>query len=167
MKTPSGVPLPLNASRSRAEDSCCFHMEPRRGAHLSASTFPFPSPKFSLDTLYVSTAKHVFEKKLKPKLMKLPQAKSSPLINKEIYRITQTIESYLLSIVNPEWAVAIAISLAQDIPEGTSLPPTAAPWAAGSLCWARSARFCGFKGKRRDSSERRMPPLLACLTAER
>ncbi|XP_070485259.1 kinetochore-associated protein 1 [Equus przewalskii] len=75
--------------------------------------------KFSLDTLYMSTAKHVFEKKLKPKLLKLTQAKSSTLINKEITRITQTIESYLLSIVNPEWAVAIAISLAQDIPEGS------------------------------------------------
>uniref|UniRef100_A0A8C5UJY0 Kinetochore associated 1 n=1 Tax=Microcebus murinus TaxID=30608 RepID=A0A8C5UJY0_MICMU len=75
--------------------------------------------KFSLDTLYVSTAKHVFEKKLKPKLLKLTQAKSSTSINKEITKITQTIESYLLSIVNPEWAVAIAISLAQDIPEGS------------------------------------------------
>lgn len=75
--------------------------------------------KFSLDTLYVSTAKHVFEKKLKPKLLKLPQAKSSALINKDITKITQTIESYLLSIVNPEWAVAIAISLAQEIPEGS------------------------------------------------
>ncbi|XP_012664469.2 kinetochore-associated protein 1 [Otolemur garnettii] len=75
--------------------------------------------KFSLDTLYVSTAKHVFEKKLKPKLFKLTQAKSSTLINKEVTKITQTIESYLLSIVNPEWAVAIAISLAQDIPEGS------------------------------------------------
>uniref|UniRef100_A0A2K6TFZ8 Kinetochore associated 1 n=1 Tax=Saimiri boliviensis boliviensis TaxID=39432 RepID=A0A2K6TFZ8_SAIBB len=75
--------------------------------------------KFSLDTLYVSTAKHVFEKKLKPKLLKLTQAKSSTLINKEITKITQTIESYLLSIVNPEWAVAIAISLVQDIPEGS------------------------------------------------
>ncbi|KAK2505118.1 hypothetical protein MC885_004569, partial [Smutsia gigantea] len=75
--------------------------------------------QFSLDTLYVSTAKHVFEKKLKPKLLKLKQAKSSTLMNKEITKITQTIESYLLSIVNPEWAVAIAISLAQDIPEGS------------------------------------------------
>ncbi|KAM5199524.1 kinetochore-associated protein 1 isoform 2-T2 [Hipposideros larvatus] len=80
--------------------------------------------KFSLDTLYVSTAKHVFEKKLKPKLLKLPQAKSSTLINKEITKITQTIESYLLSIVNPEWAIAIAISLAQDIPEGSFKMPS-------------------------------------------
>ncbi|XP_064128205.1 kinetochore-associated protein 1 [Loxodonta africana] len=75
--------------------------------------------KFSLDTLYVSTAKHVFEKKLKPKLLKLSQAKSSTLMTKEVTKITQTIESYLLSIVNPEWAVAIAISIAQDIPEGS------------------------------------------------
>ncbi|XP_070331264.1 kinetochore-associated protein 1 isoform X3 [Odocoileus virginianus] len=75
--------------------------------------------KFSLDTLYVSTAKHVFEKKLKPKLLQLTQGKSSTMINKEISKITQTIESYLLSIVNPEWAVAIAISLAQDVPEGS------------------------------------------------
>lgn len=67
----------------------------------------------------MSVAKHVFEKKLKPKLVKSPQAKSSALINKEITRISQTIESYLLSIVNPEWAVAIAFSLTQDIPEGT------------------------------------------------
>ncbi|KFO23532.1 Kinetochore-associated protein 1 [Fukomys damarensis] len=74
--------------------------------------------KFSLDTLYISTAKHVFEKKLKPKLLKLIQAKSSALMTKEIARITQTIESYLLSIVNPEWAVAIAITLTQEIPEG-------------------------------------------------
>ncbi|KAM7331986.1 hypothetical protein ACRRTK_008694 [Alexandromys fortis] len=73
---------------------------------------------FSLDTLYMSTAKHVFEKKLKPKLLKLAQAKSSALMNKEVDRLTQTIESYLLSIVNPEWAVAIAISLTQEVPEG-------------------------------------------------
>ncbi|XP_040843011.1 kinetochore-associated protein 1 [Ochotona curzoniae] len=74
--------------------------------------------KFSLDTLYVSTAKHVFEKNLKPKLLKFTQAKPSTLISKEVARITQTIESYLLSIVNPEWAVAIAFALTQEIPEG-------------------------------------------------
>lgn len=75
--------------------------------------------KFSLDTLYVSTAKHVFEKNLKPKLLKFTQAKPSTLISKEVSKITQTIESYLLSIVNPEWAVAIAITLTQEIPEGS------------------------------------------------
>ncbi|XP_051017448.1 kinetochore-associated protein 1 [Acomys russatus] len=73
--------------------------------------------KFSLDTLYVSTAKHVFEKSLKPKLLKSAQARSSAMMSKEVDKLTQTIQSYLLSIVNPEWAVAIAISLTQEIPE--------------------------------------------------
>jgi kinetochore-associated protein 1 len=76
----------------------------------------------------VSTAKHVFEKSLKPKLLKLAQAKSSAPMNKEIAKLTQTIESYLLSIVNPEWAVAIAISLTQEIPEGTQ----------SSFCWTEN-----------------------------
>lgn len=108
-------------------------MEPRRILSLPLSlarglallaTSPVLSslPKFSLDTLYMSTAKHVFEKKLKPKLLKLAQAKSSALMNKEVDRLTQTIESYLLSIVNPEWAVAIAISLTQEVPEGAEDP---------------------------------------------
>ncbi|XP_028621907.1 kinetochore-associated protein 1 [Grammomys surdaster] len=74
--------------------------------------------KFSLDTLYVSTAKHVFEKNLKPKLLKSAQARSSTLMSKEVDKLMQTLESYLLSIVNPEWAVAIAISLTQEVPEG-------------------------------------------------
>ncbi|XP_055003444.1 kinetochore-associated protein 1 [Sorex araneus] len=92
-------------------------------AELSEDSFPTlllisKLMKFSLDTLYVSTAKHTFENKLKPKLLKLTQAKSSLLMNKEVTKVTRTIESYLLSIVNPEWAVAIAISLAQDVPEG-------------------------------------------------
>ncbi|KAL1768438.1 kinetochore-associated protein 1 [Sigmodon hispidus] len=74
--------------------------------------------KFSLDTLYVSTAKHVFQNTLKPKLLKLSEAKSSALLSKEVDKLMQTIESYLTSIVNPEWAIAIAISLTQEIPEG-------------------------------------------------
>ncbi|EDL19620.1 mCG129981 [Mus musculus] len=74
--------------------------------------------KFSLDTLYVSTAKHLFEKNLKPKLLKSAQARSSTLMSKEVDKLMQTLESYLLSIVNPEWAVAIAISLTQEVPEG-------------------------------------------------
>uniref|UniRef100_A0A8C5KSQ6 Kinetochore associated 1 n=1 Tax=Jaculus jaculus TaxID=51337 RepID=A0A8C5KSQ6_JACJA len=74
--------------------------------------------KFSLDTLYVSTAKHVFEKNLRPKLLKLTETKPSALMTKEVVKLTQTVKSYLLSIVNPEWAVATAITLTQEIPEG-------------------------------------------------
>ncbi|XP_043831061.1 kinetochore-associated protein 1 [Dromiciops gliroides] len=74
--------------------------------------------KVSLDSLYVSTAKQVFEKSLKPKLLKQVQAQGSTLNNKEIAKICQTLQSYLLSIANPEWAVAVAVNFAQDIPEG-------------------------------------------------
>ncbi|XP_007489958.2 kinetochore-associated protein 1 isoform X1 [Monodelphis domestica] len=74
--------------------------------------------KVSLDSLYVSTVKQVFEKSLKPKLLKQVQAKGSTPNNKEIAKTFQTLQSYLLSIANPEWAVAVAINLAQDIPEG-------------------------------------------------
>ncbi|GAB1290171.1 Kinetochore-associated protein 1 [Apodemus speciosus] len=74
--------------------------------------------KFSLDTLYVTTAKHMFEKNLKPKLLKSAQARCSALLSKEVDKLMQTLESYLLSIVNPEWAVAIAFNLTQEVPEG-------------------------------------------------
>ncbi|XP_006894765.1 PREDICTED: kinetochore-associated protein 1 [Elephantulus edwardii] len=93
-------------------------------AELSEESFPTlllisKLMKFSLDTLYVSTAKQVFEKKLKPKLLKLAPGKPCSLLTREVSKATQTIESYLLSITNPEWAVAIAISISQDIPEGS------------------------------------------------
>lgn len=70
------------------------------------------------------------------------------MIHKEIYRTTQTIESYLLSIVNPEWAVAIAISLAQDIPEGARLPSTAPPGWLG--CFSELGAYT-FVALRRSS----------------
>ncbi|EMP37117.1 Kinetochore-associated protein 1 [Chelonia mydas] len=72
----------------------------------------------SLDTLYMSAARHVFEKKLKPKVFELTKAGCSSVINKETTKTVQTIQSYLLSIVNPEWAVAIAHKIAQELPTG-------------------------------------------------
>ncbi|XP_074868809.1 kinetochore-associated protein 1 [Carettochelys insculpta] len=74
--------------------------------------------KVSLDTLYVSAARHVFEKKLKPKVFERAKAGCSSAINKETTKTVQTIQSYLLSIVNPEWAVAIAHKITQEIPTG-------------------------------------------------
>ncbi|KAM9102419.1 kinetochore-associated protein 1 isoform 3-T5 [Sarcophilus harrisii] len=92
-------------------------------AELSEESFPTfllitKLMKVSLDSLYVSTAKQVFEKSLKPKLLKQVQAQGSTLNNKEIAKTSQTLQSYLLSIGNPEWAVAVAINFAQDVPEG-------------------------------------------------
>ncbi|KAH1180193.1 hypothetical protein KIL84_009029, partial [Mauremys mutica] len=74
--------------------------------------------KVSLDTLYMSAARRVFEKKLKPKEFELTKAGCSSVINKETIKTVQTIQSYLLSIVNPEWAVAIAHRIAQELPTG-------------------------------------------------
>lgn len=75
----------------------------------------------SLDTLYMSAARHVFEKKLKPKVFEMRQCGCSSVINKETTKTVQTIHSYLLSIINPEWAVAIAHKIAQELPTGMKI----------------------------------------------
>uniref|UniRef100_A0A7M4F655 Kinetochore associated 1 n=1 Tax=Crocodylus porosus TaxID=8502 RepID=A0A7M4F655_CROPO len=92
-------------------------------AELSEESFPTlllisKLMKVSLDTLYMSAARHVFEKKLKPKVFEMRQCGCSSVINKETTKTVQTIHSYLLSIINPEWAVAIAHKIAQELPTG-------------------------------------------------
>ncbi|NWU93456.1 KNTC1 protein, partial [Upupa epops] len=74
--------------------------------------------KISLDTLHMSAARHVFEKKLKPKILEMRNAGYASVVNKETTKTVQTIQSYLLSIINPEWAVAIAHKIAQEFPTG-------------------------------------------------
>ncbi|KAG9469136.1 hypothetical protein GDO78_021163, partial [Eleutherodactylus coqui] len=74
--------------------------------------------KVSLDTLYMTAVKHVFEKSLRPKALKLKNNECSSLINKETAKTVLAIQSYLQSISNPEWAVAIAHRIAQELPTG-------------------------------------------------
>ncbi|XP_072000100.1 kinetochore-associated protein 1 [Engystomops pustulosus] len=74
--------------------------------------------KVSLDTLYMTAVKHVFEKSLRPKALKLKNNECSSLINKETAKTVLTIQSYLQSISNPEWAAAIAHRIAQELPTG-------------------------------------------------
>ncbi|XP_073442136.1 kinetochore-associated protein 1 isoform X2 [Dendrobates tinctorius] len=74
--------------------------------------------KVSLDTLYMTSVKHVFEKSLRPKALKLKNNECSSLINKETAKTVETIQSYLKSISNPEWAAAIAHRIAQELPTG-------------------------------------------------
>uniref|UniRef100_A0A8C5LVC3 Kinetochore associated 1 n=1 Tax=Leptobrachium leishanense TaxID=445787 RepID=A0A8C5LVC3_9ANUR len=75
--------------------------------------------KVSLDTLYVTAVKHIFEKSLKPKALKMKQNDdSSSIITKETAKTVKTIQSYLQSISNPEWASAIAHRIAQELPTG-------------------------------------------------
>uniref|UniRef100_A0A8B9SEB8 Kinetochore associated 1 n=1 Tax=Apteryx owenii TaxID=8824 RepID=A0A8B9SEB8_APTOW len=92
-------------------------------AELSEESFPTlllisKLMKVSLDTLHMSAARHVFEKKLKPKIFEMRNTGYTSVINKETTKTVQTIQSYLLSIINPEWAVAIAHKIAQEFPTG-------------------------------------------------
>lgn len=66
----------------------------------------------------MSAAQHVFEKKLKPKIYEMRNTGYTSIVSKETAKTLQTIQSYLLSIVNPEWAVAIAHKMAQEFPTG-------------------------------------------------
>ncbi|XP_061200582.1 kinetochore-associated protein 1 [Neopsephotus bourkii] len=92
-------------------------------AELSEESFPTlllisKLMKVSLDTLHMSAAQHVFEKKLKPKMYEMRNTGYTSIVSKETAKTLQTIQSYLLSIVNPEWAVAIAHKMAQEFPTG-------------------------------------------------
>uniref|UniRef100_A0A669PF12 Kinetochore associated 1 n=1 Tax=Phasianus colchicus TaxID=9054 RepID=A0A669PF12_PHACC len=92
-------------------------------AELSEESFPTlllisKLMKVSLDTLHMSAAQHVFQKKLKPKIFEMRNTGYTSVVNKETTKTVQTIQSYLLSIINPEWAVAMAHKIAQEFPTG-------------------------------------------------
>ncbi|NXV25489.1 KNTC1 protein, partial [Rissa tridactyla] len=92
-------------------------------AELSEESFPTlllisKLMKVSLDILHMSAAQHVFEKKLKPKIFEMRNTGYTSVVNKETTKTVQTIQSYLLSIINPEWAVATAHKIAQEFPTG-------------------------------------------------
>uniref|UniRef100_A0ABM5F2B4 Kinetochore-associated protein 1 isoform X2 n=1 Tax=Pogona vitticeps TaxID=103695 RepID=A0ABM5F2B4_9SAUR len=74
--------------------------------------------KFPLDPLYVSAANHLFQKKLKPKILKSANSRGLPGDDKDSGKTVQTIQSYLASIANPEWATALALNIAQELPAG-------------------------------------------------
>ncbi|XP_063310359.1 kinetochore-associated protein 1 [Pelobates fuscus] len=92
-------------------------------AELSEESFPTlllisRLMKVSLDTLYMTAVKHIFEKSLRPKALKLKNNETSSIITKETAKTVKTIQSYLQSISNPEWAAAIAHRIAQELPTG-------------------------------------------------
>uniref|UniRef100_A0A8C5J589 Kinetochore associated 1 n=1 Tax=Junco hyemalis TaxID=40217 RepID=A0A8C5J589_JUNHY len=92
-------------------------------AELSEETFPTlllisKLMKVSLDTFHMSAVRHVFEKKLKPKIFEMRSSGCTSIVTKETMRTVQALQSYLLAIVNPEWAVAMAHKIAQEFPTG-------------------------------------------------
>lgn len=66
----------------------------------------------------MSAVRHVFEKRLKPKIFEMRNSGCTSIVNKETIKTVQALQSYLLSIVNPEWAVAMAHKIAQEFPTG-------------------------------------------------
>ncbi|XP_029427318.1 kinetochore-associated protein 1 [Rhinatrema bivittatum] len=92
-------------------------------AELSEESFPTlllisKLMKVSLDKLYMTAINNIFEKSLKPKVFKQANSKCSSVITKETAKTVQTIQSYLLSITNPQWAAASAHRIAQELPTG-------------------------------------------------
>ncbi|OWK61134.1 Kinetochore-associated protein 1 [Lonchura striata] len=92
-------------------------------AELSEETFPTlllisKLMKVSLDTFHMSAVRHVFEKKLKPKIFEMRSSGCTSIVNKETIKTVRALQSYLLAIVNPEWAVAMAHKIAQEFPTG-------------------------------------------------
>ncbi|XP_053557743.1 kinetochore-associated protein 1 [Bombina bombina] len=92
-------------------------------AELSEESFPTlllisKLMKVSLDTLYMTAVKHIFEKNLLPKALIQKKSLCSSLINKDTAKTVKTVQSYLQSISNPEWAAAIAHRIAQELPTG-------------------------------------------------
>ncbi|XP_042298111.1 kinetochore-associated protein 1 isoform X2 [Sceloporus undulatus] len=74
--------------------------------------------KVSLNTLYMSAADYVFQQKLKPKILDAMKRECLPAADNETAKAVQTIQTYLLSIANPEWAAALAHKMAQELPAG-------------------------------------------------
>ncbi|XP_063272440.1 kinetochore-associated protein 1 [Prinia subflava] len=92
-------------------------------AELSEETFPTlllisKLMKVSLDSFHMSAVRHVFEKKLKPKIFEMRSSGCTSIVNKETLKTVQALQSCLLAIVNPEWAVAMAHKIAQEFPTG-------------------------------------------------
>nr|XP_033810418.1 kinetochore-associated protein 1 isoform X2 [Geotrypetes seraphini] len=93
-------------------------------AELSEESFPTlllisKLMKVSLDKLYMTAISNIFEKCLKPKVLKQTKSECSSLITKETAKTVQTIQTYLLSITNPQWAAASAYRIAQELPTGS------------------------------------------------
>uniref|UniRef100_A0A8C9N2M1 Kinetochore associated 1 n=1 Tax=Serinus canaria TaxID=9135 RepID=A0A8C9N2M1_SERCA len=94
----------------------CFWNIICKSSDNSPSTFPLV--QVSLDTFHMSAVRRVFEKKLKPKIFEMRSSGCTSIVNKETMRTVQALQSYLLAIVNPEWAVAMAHKIAQEFPTG-------------------------------------------------
>uniref|UniRef100_A0A8C5BA13 Kinetochore associated 1 n=1 Tax=Gadus morhua TaxID=8049 RepID=A0A8C5BA13_GADMO len=98
---------------------------------LSEETFPTillisKLMKVSLDKLYMLAVNNVFEKSLKPLLLR--QSGRGPRPGRHSFEVAKTIMDYIRCIQNPEWAAATAHKITQELPPGNEK--------------AQSLRFC-------------------------
>lgn len=83
-----------------------------------ASFLLFIFVQVSLDNLYVSAVNHIFQEQLKPKLLAATSSGHLWPVDKRTEETMQAVQSYLLSITNPEWATALTHQIAQELPTG-------------------------------------------------
>ncbi|XP_015234284.1 PREDICTED: kinetochore-associated protein 1 [Cyprinodon variegatus] len=100
---------------------------------LSEETFPTlllisKLMKVSLDKLHMSAANHVFEKKLRPLILKQRKKGQGYSHSKEALKVAVNMMKYIQCIQNLEWATATAHKITQELPPG--------------LEKIRSLRFC-------------------------
>lgn len=69
--------------------------------------------------LHMKAAHHVFQEALKPQMLKQARVGYLSAISQDTAKTMRTIQSYLHSIADPEWAAALAHKIAQEIPTGT------------------------------------------------
>ncbi|XP_048370143.1 kinetochore-associated protein 1 [Sphaerodactylus townsendi] len=74
--------------------------------------------KVSLDTLQMCAANHVFQERLKPKMLEWTKSGSLLVADKETVEIISTIQSYLLRVTNPEWSSSVAHKMSQELQSG-------------------------------------------------
>ena len=72
----------------------------------------------SLDKLYMSTANHVFEKKMKPLLLEQRKKGQGHGYNKETFKVAKAMMMYIHCIQSPELAAATAHRITQELPPG-------------------------------------------------
>ncbi|KAJ6656665.1 hypothetical protein lerEdw1_003552 [Lerista edwardsae] len=92
-------------------------------AELSEESFPkvmliCKLMKISSDMLYMKAALHVFQEVLKPQMAKETREGHMSAISKDMAKTMRTLQSYLCSVAEPEWAAALAHKIAQEIPTG-------------------------------------------------
>uniref|UniRef100_A0A1A8IE11 Kinetochore associated 1 n=1 Tax=Nothobranchius kuhntae TaxID=321403 RepID=A0A1A8IE11_NOTKU len=66
----------------------------------------------------ISSANHVFERKMKPLILEQRQKGQGHCSNKDILKVAKTMMKYIQCIQSPEWAAATAHKIAQELPAG-------------------------------------------------